>query len=142
MSLAKCPRCKNLFNKSSTLICMGCAPDEEADYEKIKECLRNNSELSPEAISEQTGVDLECVMRMVEQGLVSSGESGGHAKCGRCGAPAISASKRLCSNCLEDLNRQMTQQRKEIQLAPRKPAPGSQHRSVRQTLEAREENTK
>ena len=33
------------------------------------------------------------------------------ATCGRCGAPAISASKKLCHSCLEELNQNVMKQK-------------------------------
>ena len=137
MPLAKCPRCDKLFDKSGNAVCASCAPAEEADYEKVRECLHDHPEMSAEAISELTGVEMKCVLRMVDQGIVASSASVAMTKCGRCGAPAISASKKLCTKCLDELNREMSQQRKSLQSSPRKPQPG-ESLSVRRALESRD----
>lgn len=137
MPLAKCPRCEKLFDKSSTAVCLSCAPAEDADYEKVRESLRGSPELHADAISELTGVDVKCVLRMVEQGIVASSASVANTKCGRCGAPAISVAKKLCNKCLEDLNHQMVQQRNQLKAAPRKAVSDGQHMSVRHALEVR-----
>lgn len=120
MPLSKCPRCEQLFDKSTRLVCVGCVEDEESDHEKVRDLIAENSDLNAEAVAELSGVDLKCVLRMVDTGKVASITLGEEAVCGRCGAKAISAAKRLCEACLEKLNREMVKTKRSIQIAEKK----------------------
>ena len=120
MPLSKCPRCEELFDKTTNLVCLGCVEDEERDHETVRDLLGEHSELNAEGVAELSGVDLKCVLRMVDTGKVASITLGEEAECGRCGAPAISAAKRLCESCLEKLNKEMNKTKKSIQIAEKK----------------------
>lgn len=122
MPLAKCVRCKNIFNKDGNAVCEACLPDEDADFELIRDAVKDNADVNAERVAELTGVSVDCVLRMLETGLISSEATIGTAavKCGRCGKPAISATKRLCQGCLEKLNQEVVNTRKSIQLSTKK----------------------
>lgn len=135
MPLAKCVRCEKLFDKLNHPVCPACMPEEEEDYEKVRECLADHPEMSAEGISEITGVEIPCVMRMLDQGMISNTLFTGTIKCGRCGAPAISPSKRLCNGCLEKLNQQVARQRSQIQTRQRKRVQIGEYGGIRETIE-------
>ena len=135
MPLAKCERCAKLFAKTNHPLCPNCVPEEEQDFEKVRTCLGEHPDLSAEAISELTGVSLQCVMRMIDQGLVTNSLFTGTVKCGKCGAPAISPSKRLCNACLEEMNQRVARQRSELQERQRKQVKIGEFASVRETIE-------
>lgn len=120
MPLSKCPRCEELFDKTTNIICGGCAEDEEKDHEIVRDLLGQQGELNAEGVAELSGVDIKCVLRMLDTGKVASITLGEEAKCGRCGAPAISATKRLCEPCLEKLNTEMNKTKRSIQIAEKK----------------------
>ncbi len=138
MPLAKCVRCETLFNKSAAPVCGSCLPAEEADHETVRNYLADHPNSSAEMVGEATGVDLKCVLRMVDEGLVTNTTSVGMAKCGRCGAPAISLTKKLCTTCLEDLNRQIAKQRSRAQIESPKKVQVGQYVGVRQTLDSKQ----
>jgi hypothetical protein len=135
MPLAKCDRCGKLFAKTESGICPNCIPDEERDHEAVRTCLNEHPNLSAEAISELTGVAIKCVMRMIDQGLVTNSIFTGAVKCGKCGAPAISASKKLCNACLEEMNRRVAKQRSEISKHASKVVKVGEHVPIRETLD-------
>lgn len=135
MPLAKCVRCEKLFDKTNHPVCSPCMPSEEEDYERVRECLNEHPEMSAEGISEVTGVDIQCVMRMLDQGMISNTLFTGTVKCGQCGQPAISPSKRLCNGCLEKLNQKVARQRSQIQLQQKKRVQIGEYGGVRQALE-------
>lgn len=120
MPLTKCPRCGTLFDKISFPVCRGCTEDEEQDYEVIRDAVQEHPELNAEAVAELTGVDLKCVMRMLDAGRIANIQIGAKVECGRCGAPAISMAKRLCQGCLDKLNREMMETKQKIRLDSRK----------------------
>jgi ribosomal protein L37E len=53
---------------------------------------------------------------MLEMGELTNVGLGEQPRCGRCGAPAISVSKKLCQGCLEKLNAEMAQAQRTIKL--------------------------
>ncbi len=121
MPLAKCIRCDNLFDKMKHPVCAACLPDEENDYEKVRDVVDEHPDLSAEVVAELADVGLQVVMRMMDQGLVTNtSQLGGGSKCGRCGAPAISASKKLCHSCLEKLNQNVLRQKQEVSITKKK----------------------
>lgn len=136
MPLTKCVRCEKLFNKLTDPICSQCIPEEETDVDIIKECMDQNPDVNAEMVSGMTGVDIKCVLRMIDTGSISNiTVSGADVKCGQCGAPAISASKKLCQACLEKLNQKMLQARKAIQIDSKKKVQVGEYSSVRQALD-------
>jgi len=120
MPLAACARCGKMFSKTESDVCPACAPDEEEDYEKVRETLEKQPNLSAEDVSDATEVDLQCVMRMIEQGRIQNVSTLEPVKCGRCGAPAISLSKKLCEACLNELNTQLAKEQGSIRLPKKK----------------------
>ena len=117
MPLASCPRCKKMFTKIDNPICPTCEPLEKEDQDKVRAILDENPNLNAEGLAEKADVGLAVVERMLSAGaLASVGIETEQPKCGRCGAPAISLSKRLCQACLEKLNVEVAQMQRQIQL--------------------------
>lgn len=116
MPLAKCPRCKALWNRTPGVsVCAECQPEETAEYEVVRDCLSSHPGLNAENVAEKTGVNPKTIVRMLKEGLIARESDLGPAKCGQCGAPAISHKKRLCEKCLHKLNSQVMATRKHIE---------------------------
>lgn len=137
MPLTKCERCEKLFDKVKGSVCPACLPQEEADYEIIRECLAGNPDLNAEAMSELTGVAVSCVLRMVDAGQISHAVYSSEVKCGRCGQPAISQTKKLCHGCLEEMNQRIAKQRKSIELDRKKTVEIGEYGGVREAVQAK-----
>lgn len=123
MPLSKCPRCDNLYNKTEDMVvCAGCRADEEQDYETVRETLEEKPDLNAQQVAELSGVAVNCVLRMLETGVITSEATllGENIRCGRCGGKAISATKRLCQACLEKLNQEVARTQKSIKIAVKK----------------------
>lgn len=135
MPLAKCVRCNDLFDKSQSLVCAACTPDEENDYEKIRGVVEEHPDMGAKAVSELAEVTLQVVMRMLDQGMITNTSMlGGAAKCGRCGAEAISVAKKLCHSCLAELNKNLLQEKRTIVIDKKKDVEIGGATSVRQML--------
>ncbi len=106
MSLDKCKRCGRLFNRVQTPICVACMPKEEADYDRIRGVLNETPGLSVEQVASAAEVEKSCVLRMIDAGRLANSAVSDSVPCGRCGAPAISVTKRLCEKCLTELDRE------------------------------------
>ena len=121
MPLAKCPRCECMFNKTTGPVCHKCQIDEDADYETLRRALEQHPTLTAQQLGELTGIELACILRLLDEGrIASTPELAAKAVCGRCGAPAISLSKRLCEACLQKLNAEVARAQASIKLAKKK----------------------
>ena len=117
MPLSKCSRCQQMFNKRNISICPQCEPEEDADYEKVRATLEESPNLTPDQLAEVTGVELQCILRLLDEGRIASmPDIKTNVVCGRCGAPAISLSKRLCEACLQKLNSDVAKAQASIKL--------------------------
>ena len=137
MPLASCARCKKMFNKVSSQICPLCKDAEDADYEKIRAVIDTDPNLNVEQVSQEAEVDLSVVQRMVKEGLVSAVtlEECKGIKCGQCGAPAISITKRLCKICLDKMNAQMARAQSTIKLEEKKEVQVGEYSNVRKVFD-------
>lgn len=136
MPLAKCIRCSKMFNKQQSPVCSGCQSDEDADQTKVREVIDRSPELNAEQVAEEAGVDIAVVRRMLQEGVIVSTALTGNVQCGRCGAPAISASKKLCQACLEKLNIEVAKAQADIKLTGKKRVEiGEYDMNVRKTLD-------
>ena len=120
MALASCQRCKKLYQKVRSNICPSCEATEEDEYEKVRKFLGEFPNRNAEQVSEETGVPLETVMRFINQGRVEAMGTSSNVKCGKCGAPAISLTKKLCEACLQALNAELARSQSMIKLPKKK----------------------
>lgn len=109
-----------MFDKGKTAICPACLPVEEADYEKVRQGLQDHPEMNAEDLAASVGVDMKCIMRFLDDGRIETTAANAAVVCGRCGAPAISISKRLCKSCLNRLDAELTTQVSQISLGKKK----------------------
>ena len=114
LKLARCARCKNLFNKIVSEVCNLCQPDEDQDFSRIQDVLAHVKGLNVEKVAEEAGVSVDCVLRMLREGRIDNVAHDDEASCGRCGAPAISTTKRLCKRCLVVLDRECAHAMQEM----------------------------
>jgi hypothetical protein len=134
MPLASCVRCNKMFNKVKMSVCPGCEEAEEADQEKIRLVIEKDDTLNVEQVAIEADVDVSVVQRMVKEGSVTRVDLSLDVKCGKCGAPAISMSKKLCQACLDKLNTQVSKAQAGIKLGQKKDAQIGTY-SARQTFE-------
>jgi NMD protein affecting ribosome stability and mRNA decay len=135
MPLATCPRCKRIFDKICSSVCPKCQDDENADFDKIRTVLERDPNLNAEQVAAEAEVTLQCVMRMLEEGLIANVSLTESVKCGQCGAPAISMSKKLCQACLEKLNVRVAAAQSKIKLKQKKQVQIGEYLHARKALE-------
>lgn len=137
MPLATCARCNQMFNKVQSPVCGTCQDAEDADFEKIRKVIEQNENLNVEEVAEAADVEIPVVRRMVDEGLVKQVATldGDGTRCGQCGAPAISTSKKLCQVCLDKLNTQMTKAQAQIKLGQRREVEVGEFANARKTFE-------
>lgn len=127
-----------MFNKVSANVCPTCNEAEEADYEKIREVIAQNENLTAEQVADEAQVDISVVRRIIGEGRVALVSLGEVPKCGKCGAPAISITKKLCQACLERLNADVSKMQSQIKLEKKKEIQiGAYDNSARKAFEAK-----
>lgn len=134
MALSTCPRCKKIFDKVNSPVCIHCQKDEDGDYDKIRAVLDRNPNLKADQVAVEAEVSVQCVLRMLEDGLISNA-SLSNIKCGRCGAPAISLNKKLCQACLDKLNAEVAAQQMRIKLDSKKSTQVGEYMHARRNFE-------
>jgi excisionase family DNA binding protein len=139
-TLAKCARCGRVFSKVRSAVCVQCQDDEERDYNRIRDVLQTAPDLTPDEAAEAAGVSLRCVLRLLKEGRISSTAPGAAIPCGRCGAPAISLSKKLCERCLIDLDREFAKAVRAL-VTQRKLGPITTVNRTREALERKRRST-
>jgi hypothetical protein len=100
LNFDKCVRCKDVFFRVASPVCLKCQLTEEEDFKKIRDILANRLGLNVEQLAEAAEVGTDCVLRMLEDERIVNVVSSDPVPCGRCGEPAISHTKKLCQRCL------------------------------------------
>ena len=134
MPLAKCVRCKKMFNKIKSAVCPTCMPQEETAYDLIRATIRDNPDMNAKGVAALSRVEEDVVHRMLKEGLISSTALNSGAKCGMCGGKAISAAKKLCQPCLDKLNSEVTKAQASVRMGGNKDAQVGEFLNVRQTI--------
>lgn len=131
--LAKCARCKALYVRVRSKVCDRCQEDEEADYRRVREVLERIDHLNAEELAEEAEVSVACVLRLLDDGLLVHDSLNTPVACGRCGAQAISRTKRLCHRCLLELDAKFSEELRTTRqsVVPKKRSTANQ---VHQTL--------
>jgi ribosomal protein L37E len=116
-------------------VCSRCQDEENADFDKIRAVLDRSPNLNAEQVAVEAQVTVQCVTRMLDEGLIANVSLMEAVKCGRCGAPAISISKKLCQACLDKLNAQVAQAQSQIKLAQKKRVEVGEYLHARKAFE-------
>lgn len=135
--IAGCPRCKKLYLKADQAVCPKCEQDEFEDYNRVRDILEQNPDCSAEQAAELAEVTVECVLRMIDQDLIVNPEAAKRPACGRCGKPAISLKKKICSECLNTLSIELQKTIKDIKLPEPKPKEGRRMFGVHDAIDER-----
>lgn len=128
ITIKQCPRCSKLFTKIRSAVCEECTPDEEADLEKVRELLDYDTSLNVEQAAEASGISIDVILRMVDEGNITSQDLSLNVECGRCGGRAISLSKRLCESCVAEMDANFVRTLRDAQLTQRTRDAGSTHK--------------
>lgn len=116
IKIAYCARCNDLYVKIRFEVCDQCIDEEEADYQRIRDVLAENSGQSTETVALLAEVEVPTVLRMLAQGLILNDKLAHDFKCGQCGKPAISGAQRLCRTCLNRLDKKFFKEIVEAKL--------------------------
>ncbi len=120
MALASCSKCKRLFQKVRKSICPACEAEEEASYEVVRAYVSEHPGENAEQVAAATDVPIDTVLRFIVEGRIEAQGATSNVRCGQCGKPAISTTKRVCQACLAKLHNQLAQQQAKIKLPEKK----------------------
>ena len=119
----ECPRCKQQLIRASEGVCTRCEEAEYRDYNKVRDLLEQHPEASAAELAELAEISVDCILRMMDRGMIRDAKDVSGARCGMCGAPAINHKKKICAGCLQKLNT-------EIRHVAAKVSPESQGRRM------------
>jgi len=117
MALANCEGCNKVFNKVTTSLCPACIEQEEKDLKAINEALRAEPNQTVAQLSEATGVNKKTILRLLKDQRIASEANLVDMKCGKCGAPAVSLSVKLCKRCAAEISKTAAQARSNVERA-------------------------
>ena len=109
MALANCEGCNKVFNKVTTSLCPACIEQEERDLKTVNEALRAEPNQTVAQLSERTGVDKKTILRLLKDQRIASEAKLVDMKCGKCGAPAVSLTVKLCKRCAAEISKTAAQ---------------------------------
>lgn len=113
MSIANCPRCGKVFNKTAgASICQPCVDAEEEAFQKVYAFLKENLEATVPEIQYATDVEEKLILKFLEDGRLMGTGAKLSPKCHDCGAPIQMG--RFCSNCLAKKRDAFTSQAKHL----------------------------
>jgi len=99
MSIGSCPGCGRVFLDTGRGLCPSCIREEEEQFEKVSEYLRDHPGETVECVSERTGVPREKILKFIREGrLMPKSVSGFELTCRVCGRPIDNG--QVCSDCL------------------------------------------
>lgn len=103
MEVIQCVRCKKLFQHiSGPPICYECKAQEEKDFDRVKEYLKEHPRATLSEVAEETEVSVERITKFLKEGRLEITQSSGiMLKCEKCGRPIPGG--RLCKACSSQL---------------------------------------
>src|SRR5690606_37994010 len=106
MRVRNCLRCGKLFTDRGQPYCTECLKENQADFEKVRQYLKEHPNASVVEVSQDTGVPTQRIFDFVRQGrlVLNIHASGEGVPCESCGKPV--ATGRLCEDCMRDLARE------------------------------------
>jgi hypothetical protein len=104
MPLVNCQKCGKAFlSKGGRPICPECRESEGADFEKVREFVKDNPKMSIDIVSEETGVPTEKIRQYLQDGLLEQAETTKDFKCQLCGKSINSGN--YCFTCMNKLKK-------------------------------------
>lgn len=114
MTLANCRQCGRLFNQVARDICPQCIAEEEEQFMKVRDYLRDNRYASMAEVSEATEVPVTLIIRFIQEGRLKVVQNPNITyPCERCGK-AI-AHGRYCQECATEMKKSLDQLMEKIQ---------------------------
>ncbi|MDQ0191094.1 hypothetical protein JI721_08430 [Alicyclobacillus cycloheptanicus] len=103
MAIANCKRCGKIYNRVRRDICPQCIAEEDEAFHLVRTYLRENRDATIEDVVEETGVPMELIISMIQDGrLILRDNPNIFYACEHCGQPTQSG--RFCAACSRELS--------------------------------------
>lgn len=113
MALGNCIRCGSLFSRFNKLVCPECIRQEEADFLKAVQWLRENARQDINALSESTGISRGDILRWIREKRLVLSKTETAIRCKKCNAPIEFGT--FCDRCKLGLSQDISENLKEIE---------------------------
>ena len=108
MTIRNCKRCGKIFQYDGVhKICKNCRVQEEQDFEKVKEFLKENPNSSINVVSEETGVEKKTIIEFIKNDrlIAEDLEIDVTIRCQRCGKEIKHG--KYCDKCISDMKNEI-----------------------------------
>ena len=114
MEIRNCAKCKKLFQYlSGPLLCPACKDQDEKDFQKVKDYLKENPRASMTEVAETLEISVDRITRYLKEGrLEVAPGSAITLECESCGAPITSG--RFCNLCSGKLHNDLEATSKDL----------------------------
>lgn len=114
MEVKNCMKCKKIFQYlSGPPLCPNCREQEEKDFQKVKDYLREHPRATITEVSEELEISVEKITRYLKEGrLEIAPGSAIILECERCGSPITTG--RFCNACSGRLESDLKTTSKEL----------------------------
>lgn len=106
MNIRNCTRCGKIYNYDGFKVCQNCRKEDEVDFKKVKEYLRENPGANISQVHEDTEVENSKIIDFLRDGRLEVEEGGNLLiECESCGIGIRTG--RFCEECASTLSREM-----------------------------------
>ncbi|MCL2216212.1 MAG: flagellar protein [Defluviitaleaceae bacterium] len=110
METKNCPRCGRVFVQIREPICDRCVKAEEEIFEKVREYVKENPNLTIKEVSEQCDVSTKKILQYIRDGRLEAGQGmKGEIVCSKCGKHIFIG--RMCETCILETGFQINDMR-------------------------------
>jgi flagellar operon protein (TIGR03826 family) len=114
MGLANCRNCGRLFNQVARDICPLCIREEEEQFLRVRDYLKENRYASTYEVSEATEVPLDTIIRFIREGRLTIVDTPNLTyPCERC--HKLISKGRFCPKCAVELQKELESAKESVQ---------------------------
>lgn len=112
MAIKNCRQCRRLFSHPTSVICPQCKRQQERDFEKVRDYLRENKDAGIHEVSERTGVSIKVITKYLREGRLQAAgiTTAMEVECENCGA--LISTGQLCDKCKASLQKDLDRETK------------------------------
>jgi len=115
MDASNCPRCGRVFVRTTKPICDTCVKEEEANFDRVRDYVKEHPNRSIKEVSEICEVPIKRILQYVRDGRIDASPGiAADVTCSKCGKPITKG--RMCEKCAVDVNMQIVGMKKSPDL--------------------------
>ncbi len=105
MPLGNCAACGKVAFVGARGLCSACLKQEDEDFDRLREFLAREPQLTVEELAERSGLDEGRILRFLREGRLVMSQASSPLRCQRCGEPIPGG--RFCPRCLRELEQSL-----------------------------------